>query len=83
VIGGIALGDGQLAAGIILGLALLASAIGLTVVFGRRRRRQKGIIADVERRAADLPREDLRKLVELLEEEHGRFELRRLRRLVA
>jgi hypothetical protein len=75
--------DGQLAAGITLGLAVLAAAIGLTVVFGRRRRRQRAIIAEVERRAADLPSEDLRKLVEVLEREHGRFEMRRLRRLIA
>jgi energy-converting hydrogenase Eha subunit A len=74
---------GQLAAGITLGLAVLAAAIGLTIVFGRRRRQQREIIAEVERRAADLPSEDLRKLVEVLEREHGRFEMRRLRRLIA
>ena len=74
---------GPLAAGITLGLAVLAAAIGLTVAFGRRRRRQREIIAEVERRASDLPSEDLRKLVEVLEREHGRFEMRRLRRLIA
>jgi len=41
------------------------------------------LIAEVERRAPDLPSEDLRKLVEVLEREHGRFEMRRLRRLIA
>jgi hypothetical protein len=74
--------EGQLAAGITLGLAVLAAAIGLTIVFGRRRRRQREIIAEVERRAADLPSEDLRKLVGVREREHGRFEMRRLRRLI-
>lgn len=73
--------DGQLAAAITLGVAAVAAAAGLTIVF--RRRRQQAIIADVERRAAELPREDLRRLVELLEVEHGRFEMRRLRCLVA
>jgi hypothetical protein len=82
LVGGTAF-EGQLAAGLTLGLAALAAAIGLTLVFRRRRRRQRAIVADVERRAAELPREDLRKLVELLEVEHGRFEMRRLRRLLA
>jgi hypothetical protein len=74
--------DGELAAQITLGVALLAAIGGLTIVYGRRRRRQREIIESVERRADGLPRDDLRKLVELLELEHGRFEMRRLRRLV-
>jgi MFS family permease len=83
IIGGQIAFDGALAAGITLGLGALAAATGLAVVFARRRRRQREIIDAVERRAAGLPRDDLRRLVELLEVEHGRFEMRRLRRLVA
>jgi len=75
--------DGSLAAAVTLGSAALAAAIGLVVVFRRRRERRRAIMDSVEGRAAGLPREDLRTLVELLEAEHGRFEMRRLRRLVA
>ena len=75
--------DGSLAAAVTLGSAALAAAIGLVVVFRRRRERRRAIMDSVEGRAAGLPREDLRTLIELLEAEHGRFEMRRLRRLVA
>jgi hypothetical protein len=75
-------GDGRLSAAISLGLAALVIVVGVTVVYVRRHLHQRQIIASVEARAEVLEPRDLRELVDRLEAEHGRLEMRRLRRLV-
>jgi hypothetical protein len=82
LLGGAIAPSGQLAAILTLGLFTLSVAAGVVVVFVRRRRHQRQIVASVEGRAGTLPPDELRALVKRLELEHGRFEMRQLRRLV-
>jgi hypothetical protein len=74
--------DGRLSAAISLGLATVVIVVGVTVVYVRRHFHQREIIASVEARARTLEPGELRELVERLEAEHGRVEMRRLRRLL-
>jgi hypothetical protein len=73
---------GRLAAAVTLGLAAVVVVAGVTLVYVRRHIHQREIIASVAERAGALDPAELRELVERLEAEHGRIEMRRLRRLL-
>jgi hypothetical protein len=69
---------GPVASGI---LALLMAAILTTTVFVRRRQHQRKVIELVRQRASRMDEAELRALIEQLEAEHGKPEMRPLRRL--
>jgi hypothetical protein len=83
LLGGAMVGSGPLAAILTLSLFTLSVVAGVVVIFVRRHRHQRSVIESVEERAGTLPPDELRALVKRLETEHGRFEMRRLRRLVS
>lgn len=83
LIGGSQVSRGSsLAAAIVLG-GVAVSVVVLTALLLRwRRRRQRAIVEAVERDADSLEPAELESLVERLEVEHGKLEMRRLRQLV-
>jgi hypothetical protein len=71
---------GPVASGI---LVLLMAGILTTTVFLRRRQHQRRVIELVRQRASRMDEAELRALIEQLEAEHGKLEMRPLRRLRA
>jgi type VI protein secretion system component VasK len=67
---------------IVLGSVVISVVVLTALLLLWRRRRQRAIIEAVERQADSLDPAELESLVERLETEHGKLEMRRLRRLV-
>jgi hypothetical protein len=83
LIGGSQVSRGSsLAAVIVLGSVVISVVVLTALLLLWRRRRQRAIIEAVERQADSLDPAELESLVERLETEHGKLEMRRLRRLV-
>jgi hypothetical protein len=82
LVGGMLTADTRADAAAAVALTTIATVAGVTALVLVRRRHQRRIIASVERRAAQLRPDELRTLVTNLEVEHGRLEMRHLRRLL-
>jgi hypothetical protein len=82
LIGGVTVARSSLGAAIVLGAVAVSVVVLTTLLMRWRRRRQRAIIEAVERQADSLDPAELESLVERLELEHGKLEMRRLRQLV-